>query len=160
MSKRNPEDAKHAVKKEVEVLNKERTALKRGKEDAKEWVEKAIAFYKHSGKRIALAEYSNPKGPFVQDEMYLFVLNPFGTMLAHGVNERFVGEDFIDLKDSDGKSFIKEIINTSKTKGSGWVVYKWSHPETKEIVPKTVYFKNVDDLIICSGVYNAIRGNM
>jgi len=153
MSKRDPEDAKRAVKKQVEDLNKEQTASKRGKEDAKEWVEKAVAFYKHSGKRIALAEYSNPKGPFVQDEMYIFVLNAQGTMLAHGVNERFIGEEFIDLKDSDGKSFIKEIIDTANTKGSGWVVYKWFHPETKEVLPKTLYFKKVDDLIICSGVY-------
>jgi len=80
---------------------------KRSKEDAKRWVEKAAAFYKTSGKRIALAEYTNPSGQFVQDEMYIYVLNARGTMLAHGVNERFVGEDFSELKDADGKSFIR-----------------------------------------------------
>lgn len=117
------------------------------------WVKGAIAFYRACGKRIALAEYTNPKGPFVQDEMYLFVLNPRGTMLAHGVNERFIGEDFSELKDSDGKSFIKEMLNTSNTQGSGWVEYKWFNPVTKEVLPKIVYFEKVDDLIICSGVY-------
>jgi len=126
---------------------------KRDKEDATRWVKGAIAFYRACGKRIALAEYTNPNGPFVQDEMYLFVLNPRGTMLAHGVNERFIGEDFNDLKDSDGKSFIKEMLSTANTHGSGWVEYKWFNPVTKEVLPKIVYFEKVDDLIICSGVY-------
>jgi cytochrome c len=126
---------------------------KRSKEDAKRWVEKAAAFYKTSGKRIALAEYTNPSGQFVQDEMYIYVLNPRGTMLAHGVNERFVGEDFSELKDADGKSFIREILDTANSEGSGWVTYKWYNPVTKEVWPKTTYFRKVDDLVICSGVY-------
>lgn len=127
---------------------------KRVSEDAKRWVENAVSFYKASGKRIALAEYTNPNGQFVRDEMYIYALNPKGTMLAHGVNEKFVGEEFIDIKDYDGKSFIKEIVETANTEGSGWVEYKWYNPVTKEVLPKTVYFRKVDDLIICSGVYS------
>jgi cytochrome c len=126
---------------------------KRVVEDAKRWVENAVAFYKASGKRIALAEYTNPNGQFVQDEIYIYALNPKGTMLAHGVNEKFVGEEFIDIKDYDGKSFIKDIVEIANTKGSGWVEYKWYNPVTKEVLLKTVYFRKVDDLIICSGVY-------
>lgn len=126
---------------------------KRDKGDAKNWVEKAVSFYRASGKRIALAEYTNPNGQFVQDEMYIYALNPRGTMLAHGVNEKFVGEEFIDIKDYDGKNFIKEIVNIANKEGSGWVEYKWYNPVTKEVLPKIVYFKKVDDLIICSGIY-------
>jgi len=33
------------------------------------------------------------------------------------------------------------------------VNYKWYHPVTAQMVPKTVYFDKVDDLIICSGDY-------
>jgi len=126
---------------------------KRNVQDAKQWVERAVAFYKASGKRIALAEYTNPNGQFVLDEMYIYALNPRGTMLAHGVNENFVGEEFIDIKDYDGKIFIKEIVDIANKEGSGWVTYKWYNPVTKEVLPKNVYFKKVDDLIICSGVY-------
>lgn len=126
---------------------------KRDVEDAKHWIERAVAFYKASGKRIALAEYTNPNGQFVQDEMYIYALNPRGTMLAHGVNEKFVGEEFIDIKDYDGKSFIREIVDTANKEGNGWVEYLWYNPMTKELLPKSVYFEKVDDLIICSGVY-------
>lgn len=126
---------------------------KRNKEDAKNWVEKAVSFYRASGKRIALAEYTNPNGQFVQDEMYIYALNPRGTMLAHGVNEKFVGEEFINIKDYDGKSFIQEIVDIANKDGSGWVEYKWYNPVTKDVLQKIVYFKKVDDLIICSGIY-------
>jgi cytochrome c len=122
-------------------------------EDAKLWVERAVAFYKATGKRIALAEYTNPNGQFIQEEMYIYALNPKGTMMGHGVNEKFVGEEFIDIKDYDGKQFIREIVETANKEGSGWVTYKWFNPVTKEVLPKTVYFRKVDDLIICSGVY-------
>ena len=125
----------------------------RAQDDAKAWVNRAVAFYKASGKRIALAEFTNPKGPFVKDEMYVYVLNPKGTMLAHGVNEKFVGEEFLGLTDSDGKFFIREIVDTANAKGSGWVEYKWYHPVTNEWLPKVAYFEKVDDLIICSAVY-------
>ena len=46
--------------------------LGRSDQDAKDWVAKAIAFYKTSGKAIALSEFSKRNGPFIQDEMYIF----------------------------------------------------------------------------------------
>ncbi len=124
-------------------------------EKARGWVDEARRFYILTGKRIALAEFTNPAGMFTEGEMYVFVINCRGTMLAHGVNERFVGEEFMDIKDSDGKEFIKEIMDTAKAIGFGWVEYKWYHPKTRRVLPKTVYFEKVDDLIICSGVYSA-----
>jgi signal transduction histidine kinase len=126
----------------------------RSKSDAIGMVKKAKDFYKNSGKRIAFAEFTNPNGAFVEDELYVFVLNSKGTMLAHGVNEKFVGEEFIDLRDADGKLSIKEIVDIANSKGSGWVEYKWFEAVTRKWLPKTVYFEKVDDVIICSGIYD------
>jgi len=125
----------------------------RTKDDARDWVNNAKSFYKAAGKRIALAEFSNPSGMFVQGEMYIYVLNQKGTMLAHGINEKFVGEDFIDLTDSDGKKFIIDIVDAANSEGKGWVEYKWYHPTTKQWLPKAAYFEKVDDLIIVSAIY-------
>ncbi|HVO66346.1 MAG TPA: cache domain-containing protein [Syntrophales bacterium] len=127
--------------------------LEKSKKVAKGFVANAINFYKSSGKDIALAEFTNTKGPFVQEEMYIFVLDQKGAMIAHGVNEKYINKNFIDLKDSDGKSFIREIIDTAGEKGSGFVEYKWYNPVTKEMKPKRVYFEKVDDLIFCGGIY-------
>jgi hypothetical protein len=131
----------------------ERIMLERSKQKAKDWVAKAIEFYKASGREIALAEFTNPKGPFVQDDMYIFVLDSKGNMVAHGVNEKYTDKSFVDLKDSTGKNFIREIIEAANTNGSGWVEYQWYNPVNKETKPKSLYFEKIDDLIICSGIY-------
>jgi len=128
----------------------------RSQQEAKEWVARAIAFYKRAGKAIALSEFSNHAGPFVEGEKYIFVLSLKGTMLAHGVNEKYIGHDFIDVKDSEGKSFIREIINAAKTSGSGLIEYKWFNPITKKDQIKHVYFEKIDDVIICGGVYGDV----
>ena len=125
----------------------------RPEEYAKYWVGEAVRFYKTVGRDVALAEFSNPNGMFVQDELYVYVLSPTGTMLAHGVNERFVGLDFSEVKDYDGKSFISEILKNAKSEGSGWVTYKWHHPRRSKVLPKLAYFQKEDDLIFCSAVY-------
>jgi signal transduction histidine kinase len=141
------------TRQDFNITEKEGLMNLKSKNAAKKWVEQAIAFYKVSGKRIALAAFTDVAGMFVKGEMYIYVLNPHGTMLAHGVNEKFVGEEFLELRDSDGKPFIKEIVDTANEKGSGWVEYKWYNPVTREWHPKTAYFERVDNLIICAGVY-------
>lgn len=123
-------------------------------DQAKRWVEDAIAYMKAVGKRIALAEFTNPQGMFVRDQLYIYVLSPTGTMLAHGVNEGFVGLDFAEVRDSQGKEFIKDILALANTEGSGWVDYRWYHPRRKKVFPKVAYFQKVDDLIVCSAVYD------
>lgn len=130
--------------------------LGRSDQDSKDWVAKAIAFYKTSGKATALSEFTNPQGSFVQDDMYIFVLNCKGTVISHGVDKKYIGQDFIDLQDSAGKKFIREIVDTSNAKDSGWVDYIWYDPATQEAELKNVYFEKVNDLIFCSGVYKEI----
>jgi cytochrome c len=120
---------------------------------AVDWVEKAKAFYAATGKEIALAEFTNPRGQFIQNAQYIFVLDLNGVMLAHGMNRFFVGKNFIDVKDSAGKKFIREIIDIAREKGAGWTEYNWSDPLARKSLPKTLYFEKVDDMIICCGTY-------
>ena len=46
--------------------------FEKSQQETKNWVSKAIDVYKASGKDITFAEFTNPKGPFVQNEMYIF----------------------------------------------------------------------------------------
>jgi cytochrome c len=120
---------------------------------AAEWVQRAKAFYNSTGKSIALAEFNNPRGQFVQKQQYIFVLDLDGNMLAHGMNHFFAGNNFTGVKDSNGKEFIREIVETAKTKGTGWTDYIWFDPISKKELPKSLYFEKIDDLIICCGTY-------
>ena len=125
----------------------------RSLEDAKNWVSKAIAYYKTQGKKKALAEFSNPKGLFREGDMYIFVMTPEGLVVAHGADEKHIGRDFMEISDSRGKRYFQEVVEIANSEGSGVVEYWWINPSTQHIEPKNLYFEKVDDIIICSGVY-------
>ena len=120
---------------------------------AEDWVQRAKSFYTATGKDIALAEFTNPRGQFVQHQQYIFVLDLDGNMLAHGMNQLFVGKNFMEVKDTTGKKFIREIVNIVREKGAGWIEYNWADPVTKKSLPKTLYFEKVDNMIFCCGTY-------
>ena len=76
-----------------------------------------------------------------------------GKVFAHGGNPTLVGKDMSGAKDADGKFFIKEIINAAKTKGTGWIDYKWANPKTQKIDPKSTYYMKAGDVILGCGIY-------
>jgi len=123
------------------------------KTEAEALVKKAIAFYKANGKDKAFAEFSNLKGQFIDRDLYVFVYDMSGKVMAHGQNPRMVGKDLYDLADPDGKPFVKERIDIAKSKGNGWQNYKFSNPTTKKIEDKTAYIERVDDYVFGSGAY-------
>ena len=51
-----------------------------------------------------------------------------GLILVNGGNRRLEGQNLLSTKDTNGKLFIKEFIETVTTKGSGWVDYMWPKP--------------------------------
>ena len=121
--------------------------------EAKGLVEKASAYVKAEGKEKAFAEFSNSSGKFVDRDLYIFVVDFSGLTLAHGGNAKLVGKNMLELKDADGEFFIKKFIEMAKTKGSGWVDYKWVNPVTKKIEPKSTYIQKVDEYFLGCGIY-------
>ena len=81
-----------------------------------------------------------------------------GKELAHGSNKKMQGVDLIELKDTDGKPYIKERIELVKSKGKGWQDYKFVNPVTKQIEPKSMYFEKYEDVIVSCGVYKSAGG--
>jgi len=124
--------------------------------EAKKMIEEAISYYKKYGLDKLIEEINNPKGIFVKGDLYLFMHNFDGLMLAHGANIALVGKNVSEWKDTDGKAFVKEFIKTAKEKGEGWVDYKWQNPVTKKIEPKTTFIKRLDknlEIYIACGIY-------
>lgn len=121
--------------------------------EAEALVKKAIAYMKANGKEAAFAEINNPKGRFTDRDLYIFVYDMNGKCLAHGLNLKMIGKDLIELKDADGKLFVKERIDIAKTNGKGWQDYKFTDPISKTIEHKRAYVEKYDDLIVGSGIY-------
>lgn len=122
-------------------------------EEAVAMVGKVIAYMKTNGKEKAIAEVNNPKGQFVDRDLYITIGDMNGKNLAHGVNPKLVGKNLMDVKDADGKQFLKERNEMLKTKSKGWYDYKWPHPVTKQIESKSTYFEKYEDVIVACGIY-------
>jgi len=122
--------------------------------EATAMVKKAVAYLKANGKEKAFAEFSSQSGQFKDRDLYVFVQDMNGKMLAHGENGKLVGKDLIELKDADGKFFVKSMVAVASSgKGKGWVDYKWPNPATKILEAKSSYVERYEDVYVGCGIY-------
>jgi len=103
--------------------------------DAEAMVKKAVAHIKKDGDTKAYADFTGKSPQFILQDLYIVVYRLDGTVLAHGSNSKMVGKNLIELKDIDGKAFVKERMELSKTKGTFWQDYKFTNPETRRSSP-------------------------
>lgn len=122
--------------------------------EAEAMVKRGVAYIKANGLEKGLAEITRRDSKEFHDrDLYLAVHRIDGTCVAHGTNEKMVGKNFIDIKDIDGKEYIKERVEFAKSKGTFWTDYKFVNPVSKKIEPKTAYCERLDDHIVCGGIY-------
>lgn len=116
-------------------------------------VKKGVAFIKTSGHEKGFAEISTKGGQFSDRDLYLTVYGLDGTVRAHGANTKMVGKNLIELKDVDGKAFVKERMEMAAAKPTFWQDYKFTNPENKKIEPKRMYCEKLEDMVVCGGIY-------
>jgi signal transduction histidine kinase len=120
----------------------------------KAMVEKALEYIKINGKDKAIAEFNNPKGQFVNGSTYVVLQSMDGVVLANGGNPKLVGQNHMEVKDPNGKLFVREFVEVAK-KGGGWVNFTWVNPLTKKIQPKRQFVRKVEgaDLMVQCGYF-------
>lgn len=126
------------------------------KAKAQTLVKEAVAFAKKSGKEALIKETNQGQGRFhvkSGEELYIFIYDLEGTCLAIGFQSNLVGVNRINIKDPTGKFFLKEMVEVAKTKGSGWVDYKYPNPKTSQVQDKTSYVEFYDGLVVGCGIY-------
>jgi cytochrome c len=120
-------------------------------------VHQAVAFAKQNGVDKLIQETNQGSGRFhvaSGSSLYIFIYDQQGTVKAIGFNTgALVGKNRIDMKDPDGKMVIKELISLAKSKGKGWVDYKYPDPTDNKVKEKTSYIELYDGLVIGSGIY-------
>ena len=126
-------------------------------EDVVSMVENAVNLVSEKGPETAFRQFMIPDGGYLNGDLYVFVLDQAGTVLAHGNAPRSVGANAIQSRDRNGKYFVRSILLQAAARGSGWVDYEWFSPCTGELATKVVYFKTVGDFVICVGLYKALE---
>lgn len=124
---------------------------------AENLVKHAVAYAKQNGMAKLVEQTNQGDGRFhvgSGSQLYIFIYDQNGICKAIGFNtQQFVGVNRIDLKDPDGVYFLREMVKIAKSKGSGWVDYKYPNPLSNKVEQKTSYVELVDGLIVGAGVY-------
>ncbi len=124
------------------------------KDDAVMMVKKGLAAIKAQGADKIYAEINDKANTsWHQQDLYLVVYQLDGTVKAHGANAKMIGKNLIDLKDIDGKPFVKERMDLAAANATFWQDYKFTNPETKKIEPKSMYCEKLSDTVVCGGIY-------
>jgi signal transduction histidine kinase len=120
--------------------------------EAEVMVARAVAAIK-ANKQKTYEEITAKDAKWVEHDLYPVVYDLNGKVLAHGQNAKQVGKELLEMKDPDGKYFVKERVELAKAKGKFWQDYKFTDPETKKALPKRMYCEKLDDTVVCAGIY-------
>jgi cytochrome c len=124
-------------------------------EVAKSLVEKAAASIQDKGTDYTLKLLNTMTGPFRKGSIYVFAISMDGVTLSHPTNKKLRNMNVINLKDTNGKEFVKEFLEVANGPGSGWVEYYWKRHGEKQGTLKRSYIMKVPgkDLILGAGYY-------
>ena len=113
--------------------------------------------HQESRTREGLADFDNPKGGFVDRDLYIVVYDLKGKVLAHGANPKLIGKDLIDLRDVDGKYFVRERVEmmSKSPDAKGWQDYKFMNPDLEPDRAQAMYLQRFEDVIVGCGIYKA-----
>jgi len=129
------------------------------RDQAKAFVKQAVEFAKKNPKEKFLEEVSGVKGQFhfnkgQNNDLYIFVYDLEGKVLAHGVRRELVGVNRWTAKDPDGKSWIQDWTKVVKEKGSGWIEYKELNPaQNNKVMKKASFVELFNGMVVGAGIY-------
>ena len=119
-------------------------------------VDEAADLIKKKGKQ-AFAQIRDPLGDFNYLTTYVFVIDSKGMDLVNPVFPGFEGQNVLDLKDSEGKYFIKDMIRALESTDTVWIEYMWPKPRHAVPTKKSTYVRKVlygeEVFYVGSGVY-------
>ena len=125
---------------------------------AMELVRAGIAHLAARGPEAAFNDFENRGGEFIKGDYYLWVCDLNGLVRCNGSNPKSRNHNYADLKDSNGKLFIRDVLRIAQERGKGWVDYMWRNPVSKKDEPKSTYFERSGDLILLCGIYRVEAG--
>lgn len=105
------------------------------------------------GRDGAFAAFADPNGDYRDRDLYVFCIDMEGVLLSQPIKPELVGRNMYHFN-KYGDLLFQDMITLARESGSGWVDYRWPHPGTNEIRPKTSYIAMNDHGFFCGvGAY-------
>lgn len=124
-------------------------------EELAAFVEKAFEYAHENGQEVALREFNNQAGQFVDGKFYIFAYDTNGTTLALPFQPEIIGTKRWNVTDTNGTLFIQDLVDTAQS-GGGFVRYFYADPaDNFTVKQKLSYVMMVNQSwIIGSGIYD------
>ena len=103
-----------------EALVQFQTEKAEGRDTVVALVKRAVGHIAKVGMQKACDDFDDPKGEFIFDQFYLSVFDFNAVRQANGMEPWKRGEEIMDVRDSDGKPYVRYIVARAKAKGFGW----------------------------------------
>src|SRR5262252_3843559 len=115
------------------------------KEEARAMLDKVVAELKRDREGTMKALANGDEG-FKDRDLYPFCIGPDGRTTGHAAKER-IGEKATELKDKNGKLFVKEMFKVAKEGKVKTVSYQFPRPGETQPVAKVSYVTKVGDQV-------------
>lgn len=121
----------------------------------KAMVERGVIMAIAEGQEAALAAISDPEGPFIDGDLYLFAgLVSDVIMVAHPYSS-LINQDLSTYEGPQGNLLFANFVAVASDTGAGWNEYWWPKPGEEDVSRKLTYIMKVpgQDLYIGCGYY-------
>ncbi len=125
--------------------------------DARNMAIKALQHVKTVGKEKAFSDFQDKQGPFIKNDLYVFVNDHKCTFLAHGTNPKLVGRNIWELINPSGRYACRDIAQGLKNQKTIWTEYIFNDPLTQKLAWKKTFSVKYQDMIINVGAYNPVQ---
>jgi methyl-accepting chemotaxis protein len=127
--------------------------LRQGSADeARNLVDRAAELIRQKGLQAAAAIFRDPKGGFLDRDLYIFVTDRDARYHVHGAKPAMEGKLVHEVPGIDGDRFARE--SWAATTGNHWVEYTIINQTTGKVQPKASYVVAISDkLLVGCGIY-------
>ena len=104
-------------------------------DEAQALVGQAMAHLSQAGRERAFADFHDPRGRFIDRDLYIFVFDRNGNTSAFGSKPLLMGQPASAVPGLDAPSFLEHAWAAADA-GGGWVHYDVVSPGTMQVMPK------------------------
>lgn len=122
---------------------------------ARAMVSRALEYMsRHGGSALVEKVNADAAPEFHEGELYVFVLDNTGAILAHPIDAGLAGMDDQAVKDADGNTFLARMASmTADNPDGSWFDYRWSNPVTGKAAMKSSWIVARDGYVVGVGIY-------
>lgn len=120
--------------------------------DAEALVNRGVTLFQEKGAAEGIRIVNSGTKPYLDGEMYLFVIGPDGAIAAHGFDKSRIGIAAEELYDEEGQPYGKLMLKHASDKGV-WIPYRQFNPASKKVEPKNSFVRRAEGYIFGCGVY-------